>query len=652
MLDWSAVATGRVASRRGRLARLISVLALVSTLAVGTATGTSASGTPAWLDKVDRKVLAAAADGPTEFLVYFHRQADLSGAASLPTKEAKGRHVYERLTAVARETQAGVVADLRRLAVRHRAFWISNLVWAVGDLDAVRAVARRPEVARVYGVGSGRLEPPVAGPHRMPNGPDAVEPNLVNVRAPEVWALGYTGQGAVVAGADTGVFWEHAALMEQYRGRDGVTENHDYNWHDSIHNPNPFCPADSPEPCDDDALLGGGHGTHTVGTIVGDDGGENQIGMAPGAEWIACRNMNQGLGVIPTYMECMEWFIAPTEVDGDNPDPSKAPHVINNSWGCVEVCPPPALQDTLQASRAAGIFYAVSAGNDGPECSTLQFPLARYPESFTVGATDHTTDQIADFSSRGPVLGDPDFPTGLMKPNISAPGVDVRSAQRDGSYAELSGTSMAGPHVAGLVALLISADPSLAGDIDSLEDIIEQAAVPKTTDQGCGEDGPTDVPNNTYGWGRIDALAAVNQVLPTVSLTGKASTNYPGQGKVVLSSTVSDDLADPAPPTGKIQYQDTRTVPPGDAAGPFNCKKSTPTTLSFASPSTVTISGTMTCSGFAAVRSFTLEVTDNGPNPPNRDAYHMTLFDVNGGVVYDWSDLTSLNKGDLTVTVM
>lgn len=637
---------------RGHGGALVSVLAVVTVITAGTTTATSAaSGGSDWRHKVDQAVLAAVAQGPTEFLVYLRPRADLSAAASLPTKAAKGRYVIERLTAVARESQSGVVADLVRLGVRHRSFWISNLVWAVGDLEAVRTVARRPEVAHVYGVGSGRLDPPVRGPVRRPEAPGAVEPNLVNVRAPEVWALGYTGQGAVVAGADTGVFWEHAALMEQYRGWDGVTADHDYNWHDAIHNPNPFCPPDSPEPCDDDALLGGGHGTHTVGTIVGDDGGSNQIGMAPDAEWIACRNMNQGLGVVPTYMECMEWFIAPTDLNGEDPDPSKAPDVINNSWGCVEVCPPPALQDTLRASRAAGIFYAVSAGNDGPDCSTLQFPLARYPESFTVGATDHATDQVADFSSRGPVLGDPEFPLGLMKPNISAPGVDVRSAQRDGSYAELSGTSMAGPHVAGLVALLISADPSLAGDIDRLENIIEQSAVPKTTDQGCGSDGPTDVPNNTYGWGRIDALAAVNEVLPTVSLTGKGVTNYQGQGKVVIASTVSDDLSDPAQPTGKVQYQDGRTDPPGGAAGPFSCKRSMPTALAFASPAAVTISGGMTCSGFGVVRSFTLEVTDNGPNPPNQDAYQMTLFNANGAVVYDWSDRTSLNRGDLRVTV-
>jgi hypothetical protein len=289
-------------------------------------------------------------------------------------------------------------------------------------------------------------------------------------------------------------------------------------------------------------------------------GQKNEVGMAPDAKWVGCRNMIHGLGVIPTYLECMEWFIAPTRIDGTGADPSKAPHVINNSWGCVEVCPPPALQDTLRASRAAGIFYAVSAGNDGGRagvwiCSSIYHPLARYPEAFTVGSTTWTTDTISEFSSRGPVLlGDPPGQLLLRKPNITAPGSAIRSATAasDSSYASFNGTSMAGPHVAGLVALIISANPALAGNVDRIEDIIEQTAVPKTKLELCGGDLPNQVPNNTYGWGRIDALAAVQLAAgPDLVVSGMTATNNKGRAgeRVTISATISNEGTEGAPAT-------------------------------------------------------------------------------------------------------
>jgi subtilisin family serine protease len=271
--------------------------------------------------------------------------------------------------------------------------------------------------------------------------------------------------------------------------------------------------------------------------------------MAPEAKWVACRNLSLGVGAIPTYLECMQWFIAPTKINGTNPDPTKAPHVVNNSWGCVEGCPPEPnpLRDSLQASRAAGIFYAVSAGNDGPSCGTLQHPLARYPESFTVGSTKHTDDLISSFSSRGPTAIDPQNPGSPLytKPNITAPGSTIRSAKRtdDNAYGNLSGTSMAGPHVAGLVALIISANPALAGNVDRIEDIIEQTAVRKTTTEACGGDTATQVPNNTYGWGRIDALAAVNRAIqdgnpvPLVSIVSQKTHGAAGAFGVNLPLT-------------------------------------------------------------------------------------------------------------------
>ena len=525
---------------------------LLAYLALGTRAVTAQN--EVWRSKVDPGVYAAASVGESEFIVYMAQQADLSGASALRTKEEKGTFVYQQLMSLAEATQPPVRALLTQNGAQHRSFWISNAIWARGNLAAVRAVASRAEVHAIQPVGKGslKLPPPEEAPASTAQESDPASTEAINalgqgvakVNANGVWALGYRGHGVVVAGADTGVRFTHAALRKQYRGWGGsaAASAHDYNWGDAIKaengivNPanacNPGGPAGagqpSPEPCDDDTVLGGGHGSHTVGTMVGDDGGANQIGMAPEAKWIACRNMNNGVGIVPTYLDCMQWFLAPTKIDGTSPNPTKAPHVINNSWGCVEGCPPEPnpLRDTLQASRAAGIVYVVSAGNDGPTCGTIHFPLARYPESFTVGSTSNLTDAASGFSSRGPSAADPENPGSptYRKPNISAPGSGVtgnhiRSALRadDNSYGSLQGTSMAGPHVAGLVALIISANPALEGNVDRIEDIIEQSAVKKTTTEGCGMDTNMQVPNNTYGWGRIDALAAVNRALADAS---------------------------------------------------------------------------------------------------------------------------------------
>lgn len=500
-----------------------------------------------WQTKVDPTVLSAAGLAETEFLIYMKQQADLSGSAGLATKEEKGQFVYQQLTATAQATQGNVKQTLTQLGAPFQSFWISNTLWARGSLAVVQAVATLPEVAAIYPVGKGGIKLPpqqnsasAADGSASPTTPEqvtAAEPGLAKVKAPEVWAMGYRGQGVIVAGADTGVRFTHTALRNQYRGWAGTPEasTHDYNWHDAIHIPNwppeplnacnPGGPLGagqpSPLPCDDDEILGGGHGSHTVGSMAGDDGAGNQIGMAPQAKWMACRNMSNGVGNVPTYLECMQFFLAPTKVDGSLPDPSKAPHVINNSWGCLEGCPPEPnpLRDSLKASRNAGIVYVASAGNDGPECNTIFHPLARYPEAFTVGSTTHTTDLASGFSSRGPAAIDPENPAEpfYLKPNISAPGSNIRSALRasDTEYGSLSGTSMAGPHVAGLVALIISANPALAGNVDRIEEIIEQSAEKKTTTEACGGDSTTAVPNNTFGWGRIDALAAVNLAIGT-----------------------------------------------------------------------------------------------------------------------------------------
>ena len=459
-----------------------------------------------WQAKVDPWVLEKS-NSDTEFIVFLSEQADLSGAATFQTKAEKGRFVFNALRRVAAVTQPAVLARLKALGADCRSYWIANMIWVRGDQDVVRRMAEREDVFHIYANPSVRLrEMPHSSFSEKSKAPSTVEWNIALVGAPDVWTFGIDGQGAVVAGQDTGYFWSHPALINQYRG--GPSGDHAYNWHDSVHSGGgSTCGADSPEPCDDH-----GHGTHTMGTIVGDDGVGNQVGMAPGARWIGCRNMDQGVGTPTTYAECYQFFLAPTDLSDENPDPSKAPDVINNSWGCPpdEGCTDPnVLLSVVQSIRAAGIVTVHSAGNDGSSCSTVGDPSAIYDESFSVGATN-SSDDIASFSSRGPVTIDG---SNRLKPDISAPGVDIRSSTVGGGYGGNSGTSMAGPHVAGLVALVLSAKPELTGDVDAVENVIEQTALSLTTAQGCGGDAGDAVPNNVFGWGRIDALAAINSLV-------------------------------------------------------------------------------------------------------------------------------------------
>jgi serine protease AprX len=454
--------------------------------------------------------LAATDDGEAEFIVVLTEQADLSRAAGLPNREARLRFVYDTLQETARRSQAPLRAELDASGVDYRSFYIVNALALRGDRALVTRLAARSDVARI--AANPRVLQALPSPSLPTEGldgaPASIEWNVARINADDVWALGYTGQGIVVAGQDTGYDWDHPAIKSQYRGWDGFSADHDYNWHDAIHSGGGVCGADSPEPCDDH-----GHGTHTMGTIVGDDaafGGSNQIGVAPGARWIGCRNMDQGYGTPATYMECFEFFLAPYPVGGtpSEGDSTKAAHVINNSWVCPpsEGCDWDTLQATVENVRAAGIAVVVSAGNEGSSCNTVMYPPAIYDDAFSVGATN-SSDAIASFSSRGPVTVDG---SNRLKPDVSAPGVSIRSSQRGGGYVSMQGTSMAAPHVAGTVALLWSAAPHLIGDVDATEWIIARTARPRI-DTSCGG-GPGGLPNNVYGWGIVDALVAVEEV--------------------------------------------------------------------------------------------------------------------------------------------
>jgi subtilisin family serine protease len=478
-----------------------------------------------WEAKVDPWVLSTAAAGRTEFLVFLKEQADVSGADALPTKEEKGRYVHERLSRTAARTQGPLLALLSARGAEHRPFWIANMIWVRGDQALIEELAQRPDVARLYANPTVRVQPPVES-FPLGEAPQAIEWNVARIRAPELWTAGFSGQGVVIGGQDTGYDWDHPALRNKYRGWNGAAANHNYNWHDAIHVSNPDCPANSPEPCDDF-----GHGTHTMGTMIGDDGAGNQIGVAPGAKWIGCRNMNDGDGTPASYSECFQWFVAPTDLNNQNPNPALAPHVINNSWGCPpsEGCTDPnALLTVVQSTRAAGIMVVSSAGNSGPNCHTVDDPPAIYQQTYAVGSTTNTADDAASsFSSRGTVTVDG---SNRIKPDVSAPGSGVRSSVPGTGYAGMSGTSMAAPHVAGAVALVLSAFPQLAGSVAQLETILSSTAVPRTSAQTCGGVPGTQIPNTVYGHGRLDVYNAL------VSRSADLSVTTPPWPVVILTN--------------------------------------------------------------------------------------------------------------------
>ena len=465
-------------------------------------------------EKADPWVMRKLArEGTAEILVVLRDAADVSAARALRGKEARGRFVVEQLRATAERAQAPLLAWLTARDIEHRPFWVANMVWVRADAATAIVLAKRNDVARLAANPVVRLALPqpeltpgadaaVQGKAASP----AVEWGVAKIRAPEVWAAGFSGQGIVIAGADTGYDWNHPALRDKYRGWNGTSANHHYNWHDAVHAFGSICGGNTTQPCDDS-----GHGTHTMGTMVGDDGAGNRTGVAPGARWIGCRNMDQGAGTPASYTECFQWFLAPTNLAGASPDPAKAPDIINNSWLCPvqEGCTDPqVLRTVVENVRAAGIAVVFSAGNagNGGNCSTVGLPPAIYDAAFSVGATD-SLDRIAGFSSRGPVTADG---SNRLKPDITAPGVDIRSSTPGGGYTTLQGTSMAAPHVAGAAALLLSALPELASQPEALEARLKGAAFPRITTENCGGVSGANVPNNTFGWGRLDVKAALD----------------------------------------------------------------------------------------------------------------------------------------------
>lgn len=454
------------------------------------------------IDPLVLEALAGSGDGQASFIVVFADRADLDVAFGMRDWNARGRYVMERLQAVAERSQRDVRARLSAGTLPGRvtqwqAFWIANVITVTGDRRAAEALARMPGVLEI-------------APEMKIDQP---EPPVATVAAPEVdytwgiekiganlvWsAYGKKGEGTVIGLVDTGVQWDHPALKGSYRGWNGSAADHDYNWWD----PAALCGGGAP--CDPN-----GHGTHTTGISAGGNStSQGPIGVAPGAKWIhaaGCCASNASL------LSSLQWMAAPTKRDGTGADPAKRPNAVNNSWGGPGGSK--IFFDAISSLRASGIVPVFSAGNNGSACGTLGSP-GDNTNAFNVGSTT-SSDGISSFSSRGPnpFTGEPD-------PDVSAPGDNIYSSVPTNSYNIYSGTSMAAPHVAGAVALLMSVEPDLVGKVDQVEEVLRKTGVQLTSSQTCGGVSGSQIPNSTFGWGRIDVKVAADLAANAGTLSG------------------------------------------------------------------------------------------------------------------------------------
>lgn len=391
-------------------------------------------------------------------------------------------------------------------------FWIFNGMAVTATPAVVQELAARPDVLRVTPDETIQAPPlPPAGQGQIDS--FASQPNLDLTNVPALWNLGYRGQGVVVANTDTGVDVTHPDLGPKWRG--GANS-----WFDP-YGQHPTTPTDL-------AGSSSGHGTQTMGVMVGGQHNGAAFGLAPAAKWIAVKIFrDNGSATTAGIHAGFQWLLDP---DG-NPGTADAPHVVNNSWTAALGCNLE-FQADLQALRAAGILPIFAAGNFGPSAASSASP-ANYPEAFSVGAISNSNIIKSD-SSRGPSACD-----GTIFPEVVAPGVSIHTTDRFGLYTNASGTSIAAPHVAGGLALLLSAYPGMP--------VTEQENMLLNSTADLGASGPDD----TYGQGRIDMLTALQSISADMSVAQTASAGSMAVGEV-LTYTLTISNTGPMTTTGVV----------------------------------------------------------------------------------------------------
>ncbi|MFG2432084.1 S8 family serine peptidase [Streptomyces sp. NPDC048590] len=458
--------------------------------------------------------------GEASFFVVLKDKANLSEAKKQKTHAKKAKSAYQELRSHADRSQKSLKTFLDKKKVGHQDYWIANTVKVTGGQALVDELAKRSDVASIVKertfklddietseakVTKSRTAALGAGTDSSADGTDAAAWGVSDIKADQVWdQYEDRGEGIVIANVDSGVQYDHPDLVANYRGNNGDgTFSNDYNFYDATG----VCTTAAP--CDNN-----GHGTHTMGTMVG----KNGIGVAPNAKWIAAKGCGTDECDEAALLAAGQWILAPTDHNGQNPRPDLAPNIVNNSWGGDDNA---FYKDIVEAWNSAGIFEAFAAGNDGDgvTCSTTHPPGSQVA-SYGVGAYD-STGTIATFSGFGPSPID-----GGAKPNIAAPGVQIPSTWPGNSYNTINGTSMATPHVAGAVALLWSAAPSLIGKIDETRALLDEGAR-DVDDTHCGG---TAGMNNVWGEGKLDILASVEKAPHTAAtVTGKATDKATGK---------------------------------------------------------------------------------------------------------------------------
>ena len=436
-------------------------------------------------------------------LVYLKDQVDLGAInKQMDAQRATLRERHEKTVVALQNTaytsQSQLVEYLnelhsQKIVKEFECFWIGNIIRVDTYQSVADQIALRDDVLWVYPNYEIELIKPVNQRFEIESGDnDDIETGVEAVRAPEVWDMGITGEGVLVATIDSGVDGNHPALASRWAGvADPRYEGHpEWAWFDPYAGQNDF-PYDS-----------GGHGTHTMGIVCGGAPGD-QIGVAPGAYWISAGAIDRGGGIPQTVadaIESFEWIIDP---DGNPSTNWDVPAVCSNSWGLNAWHGYPPCNETfwtfLDACEAAGTVIIFSAGNEGSQ--GLRTPADRATDEyrcFAVGAVDANDPNwpIWNYSSRGPTYCTPNG-SEAIKPDIAAPGVGVRSAWPGGDYNILSGTSMSSPHINGVVALMRQANPNI--NVEEIKEIIFQSAY------DLGDPGE----DNSYGWGMVDAYEAV-----------------------------------------------------------------------------------------------------------------------------------------------